>query len=92
MSKLDRGGSSVRPKSGLGRDDVDEHCLESFPGSEVSATASGKIIHHKDGPVILEPYVGDHCCPANLGSAGRNRIGIACSSSIRNVGMLAWIA
>jgi hypothetical protein len=40
---------------GPGRDDVDEHSLEPFLGTKVSARAWGKVIHHKDGQVALDP-------------------------------------
>jgi hypothetical protein len=32
---------------GLGRYDVDEHSLDPFPGSNVSARAWGKVIHYR---------------------------------------------
>jgi hypothetical protein len=38
-----------------GRYDVDEHSLDSFAGSKVSAGVSGKVIHQMDGLKILEP-------------------------------------
>jgi hypothetical protein len=34
---------------GPGRYDVDEHSLDTFPGSSVSARAWGKVIHYQDG-------------------------------------------
>jgi hypothetical protein len=40
---------------GQGRYHVDEHSLDPFPGTEVSASAWGKVIHHKDGQVVLDP-------------------------------------
>jgi len=40
---------------GPGRYDVDEHSLEPFPGTKVSARAWGKAIHHQDGHVVLDP-------------------------------------
>jgi len=40
---------------GPGRYDVDEHSLDPFPGTKVSGGASGKVIHHKDGQVVLDP-------------------------------------
>jgi hypothetical protein len=39
---------------GPGRYDVDEHSLEPFPGTKVSARARGKVIHHNDGQVVLD--------------------------------------
>jgi hypothetical protein len=39
---------------GPGRYDVDEHSLEPFPGTKVSAKAWGKVIHHQDGRAVLE--------------------------------------
>jgi len=38
-----------------GRYDVDEHSLDPFLGTKVSARAWGKVIHHKDGQVVLDP-------------------------------------
>ena len=40
---------------GPGRYPVDEHSLRPFPGTKVSARASGKLVHHKDGQVLLDP-------------------------------------
>ncbi len=40
---------------GPGRYDVDEHSLDPFPGTKVSARSWGKVIHHKDGQVVLDP-------------------------------------
>ena len=40
---------------GPGRYDVDEHSLDPFPGTKVSARAWGKVIHHQDGQVVLDP-------------------------------------
>ena len=40
---------------GPGRYDVDEHSLEPFAGTKVLARAWGKVIHHQDGQVILDP-------------------------------------
>jgi hypothetical protein len=34
---------------------VDEHSLDPFPGTKVSARAWGNVIHHKDGEVVLDP-------------------------------------
>jgi hypothetical protein len=39
---------------GPGRYNVDEHSLDLFPGTKVSAGAGGKLIHHKDGQVLLD--------------------------------------
>jgi hypothetical protein len=36
---------------GPGRYDVDEHSLDPFPGSNVTAGAWGKVMHDKDGQV-----------------------------------------
>jgi hypothetical protein len=35
--------------------DVDEHSLDSLPGTKVTARASGKVIHHQDGQVVVDP-------------------------------------
>jgi hypothetical protein len=35
---------------------VDEHSLEPFPGTKVSARAWGKLIHHKNGDVVVDPF------------------------------------
>jgi hypothetical protein len=40
---------------GPGRYDVDEHSLDPFRGSKVSARAWGKVIHYQDGYVALDP-------------------------------------
>jgi len=40
---------------GPGRYGVDVHSLDAFPGSKVSARAWGKLIHHQDGQVVLDP-------------------------------------
>ena len=42
-------------ENGPGRYDVDEHSLDPFPGSKVSSRAWGKVIHHPDGQVVLDP-------------------------------------
>jgi hypothetical protein len=38
-----------------GRYDVDQHSLDPFPGTKVSSRAWGKVIHHQDGQVVLDP-------------------------------------
>jgi hypothetical protein len=46
---------------GPGRYEVDEHSVNPFPGTNVSARAWGTIIHQPDGHVALKPYFfGDH--------------------------------
>jgi len=40
---------------GPGPYDVDEHALGPFRRSQVSARAWGKVIHHQDGQVVLDP-------------------------------------
>jgi len=40
---------------GPSRYDVDEHSLDPFPGTKVTARAWGKAIHHKDGQVVMDP-------------------------------------
>jgi hypothetical protein len=41
---------------GPGRYDVDEHSLDPFPGTKVSARAWGKVIHRQDGQVVLDQF------------------------------------
>jgi hypothetical protein len=40
---------------GPGRYHVDEHSLDAFPGTNVSARSWGNVIHHNDGQVVLDP-------------------------------------
>jgi hypothetical protein len=40
---------------GPGRYHVDEHSLDPFPRSHVSARAWGRVIHSQDGQIILHP-------------------------------------
>jgi hypothetical protein len=40
---------------GPGRYDVDEHTRDPFPGTKVTARAWGKVIHHQDGQVVMDP-------------------------------------
>jgi hypothetical protein len=40
---------------GTGRYDVDEHSREPLPGTNVSARSWGKVIHHEDDQVVLDP-------------------------------------
>jgi len=40
---------------GPGLYDVDEHSLDPFPETIVSARVWGKVIHHKDSQVVLDP-------------------------------------
>jgi hypothetical protein len=40
---------------GPARYDVDEHSLDPFLGTKVSARAWGKVIHHKNGDVVVDP-------------------------------------
>jgi hypothetical protein len=42
-------------ENGPGRYDVDEHSLDPFPGTKVSARTWSKVIHHQDGQVVLNP-------------------------------------
>jgi len=42
---------------GPGRYDVDEHSLDPFPGSNVSARAWGKVVHQAAGQVVTDPAV-----------------------------------
>jgi hypothetical protein len=39
---------------GAGRYDVDEHSHDPFPGTNVTARAWGKVIHQKDGQVVID--------------------------------------
>jgi hypothetical protein len=44
-----------------GRYDVDEHSLDPFPGTKVSARAWGAVIHQPNGRIEVKPYFfGDH--------------------------------
>ena len=46
---------------GPGRYDVDEHSLDPFPGTTVSARAWGTVIHQPNGRIVVKPYFfGDH--------------------------------
>jgi hypothetical protein len=47
--------NSFAREHGPGRYDVDEHSLDPFSGTTVTARSWGKVIHHKDGQVILDP-------------------------------------
>jgi hypothetical protein len=40
---------------GPGRYDVDEHAIDPFPGTKVSARAWIKVIYHPGGQVVLDP-------------------------------------
>jgi hypothetical protein len=46
---------SFAKEHGSGRYEVDEHSLEPFPGTKFTARAWGKIIHHEDGYVAMDP-------------------------------------
>jgi hypothetical protein len=46
--------ASFAKEHGPGRYDVDEHCLDPFPGTNVTARAWGKLIHQKDGQVVVD--------------------------------------
>jgi hypothetical protein len=46
---------SFAQEHGPGRYDFDEHSLDPFPGTKVTARAWGKLIHHKDGQVVMDP-------------------------------------
>jgi hypothetical protein len=46
---------------GPGRYDVDEHSLDPFPATKVSARAWGTVIHQPNGRIAVKPYFfGDH--------------------------------
>jgi hypothetical protein len=45
---------SFANENGSGRYDVDEHSLDPFPGTNVTARAWGKVIHQKDGQVVMD--------------------------------------
>ena len=47
--------ASFTIEHGPGRYDVDEHSFDPFPGSNVTAQAWGKVIHHKGGQVVMDP-------------------------------------
>jgi hypothetical protein len=52
---------SFAREHGPGRYQVDEHSLDPFPGTEISARAWGTIIHQPNGRNALKPYFfGDH--------------------------------
>jgi hypothetical protein len=40
---------------GPGRYEVDEHSLDQFPRTKVTARAWGKVIHYEDGYVAMDP-------------------------------------
>ena len=42
-------------KHGPGRYDADKHSLDPLRASNVWARSSNKMIHHKDGQVVLDP-------------------------------------
>jgi hypothetical protein len=46
---------SFAQEHGTGRYNVDEHSSDPFRGANVTARASGKVIHHKDGQVVMDP-------------------------------------
>ena len=52
---------TLAPDHGPGRYHVDEHSLDPFPGTRVSARAWGTVIHQPDGRIAVKPYFfGDH--------------------------------
>jgi len=46
---------SFASENGPGRYDVDEHSLDPFPGTKVTARAWGMVIHHQVGQIIMDP-------------------------------------
>jgi hypothetical protein len=46
--------ASFAKEHGPGCYDVDEHSLDPFPGTNVTALAWGKVIHDKDGQVVTD--------------------------------------
>jgi hypothetical protein len=46
---------SFAQEYGPGRYDVDEHSLDPFPGTKVTARAWAKVIHDDDGRVVVDP-------------------------------------
>jgi hypothetical protein len=42
-------------ENGPGRYDVDEHSSHPFAGTNVTAPAWGKVIHHQNGQVVMDP-------------------------------------
>jgi len=47
--------TSFAREHGPGRYEVDEHFLDPFPGTKVTARAWGKVIHHQDRQVVMDP-------------------------------------
>ena len=47
--------AALARRHGPCRYDVDDHSLDPFPGTKVSARAWGKVIHHEDRQVVLKP-------------------------------------
>jgi hypothetical protein len=45
---------SIAREHGPGRYDVDEHSLDPFVGTNVTARAWGNVIHQKDGQVVVD--------------------------------------
>jgi hypothetical protein len=48
---------SFARQHGRGRYHLDEHSLEPFPGTKVSAREWGTVVHQPDGRVALKPYI-----------------------------------
>jgi hypothetical protein len=46
---------SFAREHGPGRYGVGEHSLDPLPGTKVTARALGKVIHYKDGQVVMDP-------------------------------------
>ncbi len=46
---------SFAREHGPGRYEVDEHSRDLFPGTKVTPRAWGKVIHHKDWQVVMDP-------------------------------------
>lgn len=47
--------TSFAKEHGSGRYDVAEHALDPFSATKVTARAWGKVIHHHDGQVVMDP-------------------------------------
>jgi len=52
---------------GPGRYDVGEHSLDPFPCAKVTARTSGKVIHHQDGHVVMDPIPWDVVANGQVG-------------------------
>jgi hypothetical protein len=67
---------------GPGRYDVDEHSLDPFPGSKVSARAWGTVIHQPDGRIAVKPYFFGDNFAAHIGRLNYR----ACPAAGKSIG------